>query len=63
MQKMPELRTGKERNQGTRENGQIGQYTHTAESANVRSTEHSTWEITLRVAQIVNTEELQHYVA
>jgi len=36
MQKVPELRNGKERNLGTRENSQNGQYTHTAVSANVR---------------------------
>ena len=34
--KIPELHTGKEQNQGTRENSQTGQYTHTAESDNVK---------------------------
>jgi len=35
-QKIPELRTGKERKQGTKENSQTGQYTRTAESAIVK---------------------------
>jgi hypothetical protein len=36
IQKTPEHHTGKERNQGTTENGHIGHCTHTSESANVK---------------------------
>jgi hypothetical protein len=36
IQKIPEKRTGKARNQGTTENSHIGHYTRTWKSANVK---------------------------
>jgi hypothetical protein len=36
IQKIPEQRTGKARNQGTTENSHIGHCTHSAESTNVK---------------------------
>jgi hypothetical protein len=36
IQKIPEQRTGKPRNQGATENSRIGHCTHTADSANVK---------------------------
>ena len=43
-------------------NRHIGHSTHTAESANVKVHNIFYGEITLHAAQIVNGEQLQHYV-
>ena len=43
-------------------NSRIGHCTHTMESANVKYKTYFTGEIALHVAQIVNTEQLQHYI-
>jgi hypothetical protein len=53
IQTLPYLHAGKARNQGT---------TKALESTNVKVQNTLTREITLHVAKIVNTEELQHYV-
>ena len=45
--------------QETIENSHIGHCIHTAESTDAK---HSTWEVILRVAQIVNKEQLQNYM-
>jgi hypothetical protein len=37
IQKIPEQRTGKARNRRTRENSEIGHWTHTVESTNVKA--------------------------
>jgi len=42
--------------------GHIGHRTQTAGSANVKGTQHFTGDVTLRVAQTVNTEQLQHCI-
>jgi len=42
--------------------GRIVHCTHTAESADVKYKTYFTGEITLHVAQTVNTEPLQHYI-
>ena len=39
-----------------------GHCTHRTESANVKYTTYFTGEITLHVAQTVNTEQLQYYI-
>ena len=41
----------------------FGHCTHTTESANVKVQMYFTGEITLHVAQIENTEQLQHYIS
>ena len=40
-----------------------GHCTHTTESANVKVQIYFTGEITLHVAQIENTEQLQHFIS
>jgi hypothetical protein len=59
-QTIPEQRTGKTRNPGTTQTSHTGPCTHTADSAKYKT--YLTCEITLRVAQTVNTKQLQHYV-
>ena len=54
-QTVPEERTGIARNERTAENRTL-----TAGSTNVEHKTYLTCEITLHVAQIVNTEQLQH---
>jgi len=55
--KRPEQHSAKERSRGTAKNSHGWLRTHTSES-----TEHLAWEITLNVAQIVNTEQVRHYI-
>jgi hypothetical protein len=60
---VPEQRTRKVRNQGTtKKNSRVGHCTLTAESANVKIQNVFHGEITLHVAQPVNTEELQYSI-
>ena len=60
---IPEQYTWKARNYGTTNNRHIAHCTNATESANVKVQTYFTDEIALHVAQIVNTEQLQHYTA
>jgi hypothetical protein len=53
---------GKHEIKELQKNSHIGHCTHITESANVKYKTYFTDEITLHVAQIVNTEHLQHYI-
>jgi hypothetical protein len=46
----------------TTENNHVEFYTHNSESIYVKNIKHYKWEIDLQVPQIVNTEQLQHYI-
>ena len=58
--KIPQKRTGKAQNQGTRENSYTGHCTHRPKSTKVKM--RQTWERTLKVSKIVTTEQWQQYM-
>ena len=61
-QTIPEQHTEKARNKVITENSHILHCTQTVENADVKVQKYFTGEITLRVAQTVNTVQLQHCV-
>ena len=57
-QTIPEQHTGKARNEGTTTNSHIGHCTHTVEKYKA----YFKGEISLQVAHIVSTDQVQHYI-
>jgi hypothetical protein len=63
IQTIPEQHTGTTQNQeSTKNKSHSGHCTHTMDTIMCTYKTHFTCEITLHVAQTVNTEQLQHYV-
>ena len=60
IQTIPEQQTGKEWH--ITKNSHIGHCTCTLESTNVKVQTYLTYEIVLHIVQIINTEQLQHYI-